>query len=167
MHNSIMDKLHMEQVTRPLNIHIGDTVKIHYRIKEGNKDRIQIYEGTVIAIRNQGAGKSIVVRRVSYDVGVERIFPIYSPTVEKIEKVRSSKVRRSKLYYQRKRAGKESRLAEVKKSDKKDVIFEKAEKIKASKKPEKAPEEAPAEPTAEATQAAESTENKTEATNAE
>jgi large subunit ribosomal protein L19 len=132
MKTSIMERLHLEQVSKPLNIHVGDTVKVHYRIKEGNKERIQVYEGIVIAIRNQGAGKSIVVRRVSYDVGVERIFPVYSPTVEKIEKVRSSKVRRSKLYYQRKRAGKESRLTEIKKSLKRDSVFEKAEKKRAA-----------------------------------
>ncbi|MDH4198813.1 MAG: 50S ribosomal protein L19 [Spirochaetia bacterium] len=127
-----MEKLHLEQVSKPLNVHVGDTVKVHYRIKEGNKERIQAYEGIVIAIRNQGAGKSIVVRRVSYDVGVERIFPIYSPTVEKIEKVRSSKIRRSKLYFQRKRAGKESRLTEIKKSKKTDSVFDKAEKRRSS-----------------------------------
>jgi len=132
MNTSIMEKLHLEQVSKPLNVHVGDTVKVHYRIKEGNKERIQAYEGIVIAIRNQGAGKSIVVRRVSYDVGVERIFPIYSPTVEKIEKVRSSKIRRSKLYFQRKRAGKESRLTEIKKSKKTDSVFDKAEKRRSS-----------------------------------
>lgn len=133
-----MERLHLEQVSKPLNTHVGDLVKVHYRIKEGAKERIQIYEGTVIAIRNHGAGKSIVVRRVSYDVGVERIFPVYSPTVEKIEKMRSSKVRRSKLYYQRKRSGKESRLTEIKKTVKSDAVFDRAEegrKIAASKKP--------------------------------
>ncbi|MDH4262523.1 MAG: 50S ribosomal protein L19 [Spirochaetia bacterium] len=136
-----MEKLHLEQVSKPLNINVGDLVKVHYRIKEGNKERIQIYEGTVIAIRNHGAGKSIVVRRVSYDVGVERIFPVYSPTVEKIEKMRSSKVRRSKLYYQRELSGKKSRLTEIKKSMKADAVFDKAEtkrKTAESKKPKAA-----------------------------
>jgi len=146
MNTSVMEKLHLEQVSKPLNVHVGDTVKVHYRIKEGNKERIQIYEGTIIAIRNHGAGKSIVVRRVSYDVGVERIFPVYSPTVEKIEKMRSSKVRRSKLYYQRKRAGKESRLTEIKKTMKEDAVFDKAEKSRKKAAPKAAePETAAAE----------------------
>jgi len=147
MNASTMEKLHLQQVSKPLNIRVGDLVKIHYRIKEGNKERIQVYEGTVIAIRNHGAGKSIVVRRVSYDVGVERIFPIYSPTVEKIEKMRSSKVRRSKLYFQRKRSGKESRLTEIKKSSKSDAVFERAEKGRKTR----AAKSAESEPAAEAT----------------
>jgi large subunit ribosomal protein L19 len=128
MHTSILEKLHHEQITRPVDAHVGDTVKVHYRIKEGNKERIQVYEGVVIAIRNSGAGKSIVVRRISYDVGVERIFPVYSPTVEKIEKVRSSKVRRAKLYFQRGRAGKKGRLTEIKKTAKIDSVFAKVDK---------------------------------------
>jgi|GEM_PF-3283693 len=151
MNTSLMEKLHLQQVTKPLNSHVGDLVKVHYRIKEGAKERIQIYEGTIIAIRNHGAGKSIVVRRVSYDVGVERVFPIYSPTVEKIEKMRSSKVRRSKLYYQRALSGKKSRLTEIKKTLKKDSVFDKAESKRAAaaqNKPaevaaEAAPEQAP------------------------
>ena len=70
-----LNNLHLAQVNRELNFSIGDTVKVHYRIKEGNKERIQVYEGLVIAIQNKAANKSFTVRRISYDVGVERVFP--------------------------------------------------------------------------------------------
>jgi len=123
----VLDKLHLEQINRKLDFQVGDTVKVHYKIKEGDKERVQIYEGTVIAIRNRGVGKSIVVRRISFDVGVERVFPLYAPTVEKIEKVRSSKVRRSKLYFLREKVGKNARLKEVKSVPPVDKVFEKAE----------------------------------------
>lgn len=129
MEQTVMEKLNLEQVSRPVSFAVGDTVRVHYRITEGNKQRIQVYEGTIIAIRNGGAGKSIVVRRISYDVGVERIFPVYSPTIEKIEKVRSSKVRRSKLYYLRKKIGKTGRLPEIRKDDRRDPVFEKAQEL--------------------------------------
>src|SRR5262245_27564265 len=99
MLSQILEKLHYETVNRPVDFSVGDTVKVHYKIKEGAKERIQVYEGLVIAIQNQGSGKTFTVRRVSFDVGVERIFPLYAPTVDKVEKVRSSKVRRAKLYY--------------------------------------------------------------------
>lgn len=90
---------------------IGDTVKVHNRIKEGERQRIQIFEGTVIATRNSGVSKTFTVRRVSHGVGVEKIFPINSPNVENVEVVRRGKVRRNKLYYLRDRVGK---LAKVK-----------------------------------------------------
>ncbi|MES0490861.1 MAG: 50S ribosomal protein L19 [Leptospirales bacterium] len=130
----LLDKLHLEQINRKLDFEVGDTVKVHYKIKEGSKERIQVYEGTVIAIRNRGVGKSIVVRRISFDVGVERVFPIYAPTVEKIEKMRSSKVRRSKLYFLRDKIGKGGRLKEVKSEPPVDKVFAKAEEIKAETK---------------------------------
>ncbi len=93
-------------IERPLDFKIGDTVKVHYKIIEGNRERIQVYEGLVIAINNKGLGKTFTVRRVSYDVGVERIFPLYSTRIAKIDLVRRGKVRRSKLYFLRERKGK-------------------------------------------------------------
>ena len=133
MLNQILQNLHYDVVNRPVDFSVGDTVKVHYKIKEGQKERIQVYEGLVIAIQNQGAGKTFTVRRVSFDVGVERIFPLYAPTVDKVEKVRSSKVRRSKLYYLRGKSGKDSRLKEIVRKPKKDPLFEKAQAYKASK----------------------------------
>ena len=73
-----LDSLHLSQVNRELNFKVGDTVRVHYRIKEGNKERIQLYEGIVISIQNKASNRSFTVRRISYDVGVERVFPLYS-----------------------------------------------------------------------------------------
>ncbi len=87
---------------------IGDTVRVHYRIVEGKNERIQIYEGLVIAANNSGIRRSVTVRKISYGVGVERIFPVNSPKVEKIEVIRHGKVRRAKLYYIRNRIGKKA-----------------------------------------------------------
>lgn len=141
MLNQILEKLNYDVVNRPVDFSVGDTVKVHYKIKEGAKERIQIYEGLVIAIQNQGSGKTFTVRRVSFDVGVERIFPLYAPTVDKVEKIRSSKVRRSKLYYLRDKSGKDSRLKEIVRKPKKDPLYERAQAYKASKP---APARAPA-----------------------
>ncbi len=91
----------------------GDTVKVHVRIKEGAKERVQIFEGVVIAWNAAGARSTVTVRKVSYGVGVERIFPIHSPTIERIEWVRRGRVRRAKLYYLRNLRGKKARLTEV------------------------------------------------------
>ncbi|MEG0874060.1 MAG: 50S ribosomal protein L19 [Clostridiales bacterium] len=92
---------------------IGDTVKVHVKIKEGDKERIQVYEGIVIARKGQGATETFTVRRVSYNVGVERVFPVHSPKLERIEIVRRGKVRRAKLYYLRERTGKGARIKEL------------------------------------------------------
>lgn len=89
---------------------IGDTVKVHVKIKEGARERIQIFEGTIIAIKHGGVNEAITVRRVSYGVGVEKVFPIHAPNVAKIEVVRHGKTRRAKLYYLRDRVGKRARL---------------------------------------------------------
>ena len=91
---------------------IGDTVKVHVKIREGERERIQIFEGTVIARNNSGISETFTVRRVSYGVGVERVFPVHSPNVEKVELVRHGKVRRSKLYYLRDRVGKAAKVKE-------------------------------------------------------
>lgn len=96
----------------PHNFEIGDTVKVHVRIKEGERQRIQIFEGTVIARKHGGVEESFTVRRTSYGVGVERVFPVNSPNVEKIELVRHGKVRRAKLYYLRDRVGKSAKVKE-------------------------------------------------------
>ncbi|GAB4220990.1 MAG TPA: 50S ribosomal protein L19 [Spirochaetota bacterium] len=98
---------------RDVNFEVGDTVKVHYRIIEGDKERIQVYEGIVIAIDNKGISKTFTVRRISYDVGVERIFPLHSPRIEKITVVRKGKKRRAKLYFLRERTGKSAKLKEV------------------------------------------------------
>lgn len=91
---------------------VGDTVRVHIHIKEGNRERIQVFEGTVIAKKHGGIGESITVRRISYGVGVEKVFPLHAPSVEKIETVRRGKVRRAKLYYLRDRVGKGAKVKE-------------------------------------------------------
>ena len=90
----------------------GDQITVGYRIKEGNKERIQMFEGTVIAKRGGGISATFTVRRVSYGIGVEKTFPIHSPNVEKVDVIRSGKVRRAKLYYLRDRAGKSAKVKE-------------------------------------------------------
>ena len=90
----------------------GDTVKVSTRVVEGDKERTQVFQGVVIKVRNSGAGSSFTVRRVTYGVGVERTFPLYSPRVEKVEIVRRGKTRRAKLYYLRGRSAKASRIKE-------------------------------------------------------
>ena len=91
---------------------VGDTVRVHIRVKEGNRERIQVFEGTVIAKKHGGVAETFTVRRVSYGVGVEKVFPLHSPIIEKIETVRAGKVRRAKLYYLRDRVGKSAKIKE-------------------------------------------------------
>ena len=91
---------------------IGSTVRVHVRIKECDKSRIQVFEGTIIARNNSGIAETFTVRRVSYGVGVERVFPVHSPNVEKVETVRNGRVRRAKLYYLRDRVGKAAKVKE-------------------------------------------------------
>ena len=93
-------------------IRIGDTIRVHNRIKEGNRQRIQMFEGTVIAKHGGGISETFTVRRVSYGVGVEKTFPIHSPNVEKVDIIRVGKVRRAKLYYLRDRVGRASKVKE-------------------------------------------------------
>ncbi|MBQ5995513.1 MAG: 50S ribosomal protein L19 [Clostridia bacterium] len=94
-------------------IEIGDVVRVHVKIREGERERIQIFEGTVIARKGSGVSETFTVRRVSYGVGVERVFPVNSPNVAKVEHVRSGKVRRAKLYYLRDRVGKAAKVKEM------------------------------------------------------
>jgi large subunit ribosomal protein L19 len=91
-------------------LEIGDYVKVHVKIKEGTRERIQIFEGTVIRLKGAGVKETFTVRRVSYGVGVERIFPVHSPNVDHVETIRRGKVRRAKLYYLRDRVGKAAKV---------------------------------------------------------
>ena len=102
---------------------IGDTVKVHFSIVEGKNERVQVYEGLVIARKNGGLRQTFTVRKLSYGVGVERVFPVHSPRIQKIEVTRRGKVRRSKLYYIRDRVGKRAKVAEriQRKQDRKPV----------------------------------------------
>ena len=95
------------------NFSIGDTVRVSFKIVEGATERIQVYEGIVIAKNNTGIRRTFVVRKISYGVGVERIFPLHSPRIEKIEVVRRGRVRRAKLYYLRSRVGKAAKVPEL------------------------------------------------------
>lgn len=97
-----------------LNFRVGDTIAVDYRIKEGNRERIQVFEGTVIKIQGKGSRKTFTVRRVSLGVGVERTFPLHSPRVEEVRVIRRGKVRRAKLYYLRNRQGKAAKVKELK-----------------------------------------------------
>ena len=109
----VIKELTAEQLKKDVpELLIGSTVKVHVRIKEGEKERIQVFEGTIIAKNNSGIAETFTVRRVSYGVGVERVFPVYSPRVEKITVVRRGDVKRAKLYYLRERSGKATRIRE-------------------------------------------------------
>jgi large subunit ribosomal protein L19 len=92
---------------------VGDTVKVHFKIVEGKTERVQIFEGLVIAMKNSKIGKTFTVRKISYGVGVERVFPIHSPRIVKVELVRPGKVRRAKLYYIREKIGKGAKIKEL------------------------------------------------------
>ncbi len=110
----IIKEISAEQIKADLpKLEIGSTVKVHVRIKEGEKERIQVYEGTIIAKNNSGIAETVTVRRISYGVGVERVFPVHSPMIAKFETVRKGKVRRSKLYYLRDRVGKAAKVKEL------------------------------------------------------
>ena len=105
--NEIIRAIEKEQIREDLTqFNIGDTIKVHVRIKEGNRERIQVFEGTVIKKQNGGLRETFTVRRVAYGVGVERTFPINAPIIDKIDVVRRGKVRRAKLFYLRDRVGK-------------------------------------------------------------
>ncbi len=102
------------QLTERPSIRTGDTVKVHVKVREGDKERIQVFEGIVIGMHRGGARASFTVRKVSFGQGVERIFPLHSPVIDKIEVVRSARVRRAKLYFLRKLRGKAARMRETK-----------------------------------------------------
>lgn len=107
MSQALFDKIESEQFRKnPLEFNVGDTVRVHTKVVEGDKERIQVFAGIVIGRRGRGLNESFTVRRISYGEGVERVFPVNSPRVEKIEVERQGKVRRAKLTYLRKRIGK-------------------------------------------------------------
>lgn len=122
----IIKSIEAEQLKEsPENFRIGDTVKVYFKIVEGQTERIQIFEGLVIAINNSGIKKTFTVRKMSYGVGVERIFPLHSPRIDKIDVVRRGRIRRAKLYYIRQRIGKAAKVPELirrKDSKKKAVV---------------------------------------------
>ena len=93
-------------------VNVGDTVRVHVKVKEGSRERIQVFEGTVIAKKHGGIEETITVRRISYGVGVEKVFPIHSPSIATLEVVRTGAVRRAKLYYLRGRVGKGAKVKE-------------------------------------------------------
>ena len=93
-------------------MNVGDTVRVHVKIKEGSRERIQVFEGTIIARKHGGIEETITVRRLSYGVGCEKVFPVHSPSIVKVETVRQGKVRRAKLYYLRDRMGKAAKVKE-------------------------------------------------------
>jgi len=111
----IIKAIEAEQMKDNLpDFNVGDTVRVHYKVKEGNRERIQVFEGTVIKRQGGGVRETFTVRRISYGVGVERTFPLHSPRIEKIEITRRGKVRRAKLYYLREREGKSAKVKEMK-----------------------------------------------------
>ena len=112
---NLVDQIEAKEMKKEVaDVHIGDTVKVHMRIVEGEKERIQVIEGVVIKMRGSGTRKTLTVRKISFGIGVERIFPFHSPRVEKIEIVKRAKIRQAKLYYLRELRGKAARLKELK-----------------------------------------------------
>ena len=110
---NVIDSITQSQIRTDLpKLIVGDTIKVHVKVKEGTRERIQVYEGTIIAKKHGGISETITVRRLSYGVGVERLFPVNSPNISKIEIVRKGKVRRAKLYYLRDRVGKAAKVKE-------------------------------------------------------
>ena len=114
MNKAILDKINQEQLKQEEipQFGVGDTVSVHVRIREGDKERIQVYTGVVIARDGGGSTQTFTVRRISYGEGVERVFPLHAPTIAKIEVKRHGKIRRAKLYYLRGLSGKKARIKE-------------------------------------------------------
>lgn len=109
----LLKKISQDSLKKEIPVaNVGDLVKVHVKISEGDRERIQIFEGTVIAKKHGGVSETFTVRRVSYGVGVERVFPLHSPKIDKVEIVREGKVRRAKLYYLRDRVGKAAKVKE-------------------------------------------------------
>jgi len=151
---NIIDEIEEEQIkeiSEKRNVPVfaaGDTLKVHLKVIEGSRERIQIFEGLCIARSNRGLNSTFTVRKISHGEGVERVFPVYSPLIEKFEVVRRGDVRRAKLYYLRNRSGKKARIAEkrtdiVLSEDKKNSVKKTEEDLvqKTIPKKEKKPEE--------------------------
>jgi large subunit ribosomal protein L19 len=134
----LIEKIEGEQLKKQVPFHVGDSVKVHTRVREGEKERTQIFAGIVIGHKGRGVNESFTVRRISYGEGVERVFPVNSPRIEKIEVEREGKVRRAKLFYLRGRKGKEALFV------KERVSATVAKKAKATAKRAKAKEAAEA-----------------------
>jgi large subunit ribosomal protein L19 len=111
--NPIISEITAEQVKKDITpFKVGDGVRVHTKVREGDKERVQVYSGIVIARKGHGIHESFTVRRISYGEGVERVFPLYAPTIAEIAVIRRGDVRRAKLYYLRGRSGKSARIAE-------------------------------------------------------
>ena len=109
----LIKELNKETLTKEVApVQVGDTVRVHVKVKEGSRERIQVFEGTVIAKKHGGLEETFTVRRMSYGVGCEKVFPVHAPNVVKVETVRHGKVRRAKLYYLRDRMGKAAKVKE-------------------------------------------------------
>ena len=108
----VLKEIEKDYMKERPNFNVGDTVRVHTRVKEGGKERVQIFEGIVIAKNGTGINESFTVRKISYNVGVERVFPLHSPLITKIDVIRRGDVRRAKLYYIRKRVGKSQSVKE-------------------------------------------------------
>ena len=108
----LIKELTKSQLKEAVSVTVGDTVRVHVKVKEGSRERVQVFEGTVIAKKHGGIEETFTVRRISYGVGVEKVFPLHSPTIVKIETVRHGFVRRAKLYYLRDRVGKAAKVKE-------------------------------------------------------
>ena len=134
---NLVDQIEAKEMKKEVaDVHIGDTVKVHMRIVEGEKERVQVIEGVVIKMRGSGTRKTLTVRKISFGIGVERIFPFHSPRVEKIEIVKRAKIRQAKLYYLRELRGKAARLKErkpVRPSKKTKKTPKRGKKAKAAK----------------------------------
>ena len=112
--NDIIKNIEAAQLKAEVpSFNVGDTVKVYAKIKEGNRERIQVFEGTIISKKHGGINETFTVRRVAHGCGIERVFPVHSPVVEKVEIVRSGRVRRAKLYYLRSRVGKAAKVKEA------------------------------------------------------
>ena len=132
MDSKILKKVEEKYYKERPEIDVGDTVELYLKIKEGNKERVQVFKGLIIAIKGVGLNRNLVVRKISYGIGVEKIVPLHSPTLDKVKIVKKGKVRRSKLYYMRERIGKRAMKVGIKKNEKKDEEVE----IKEEKKEE-------------------------------
>ena len=162
----IIKSIEHEQLKSTIpDLKVGNTVRVHVRIKEGNKERIQVFEGIIIKVQGAGVNKTFTVRKISYGVGVEKTFLIHSPLVEKVEVVRIGKARRAKLFYLRDRVGKAAKTKEVAgaRIENKEIII-KGEEVQVSEEVVEAPVEAgeTTEAPAVAEVKAETTENKAE-----
>ena len=110
---NLIQELNKETLQNEVSpVQVGDTVRVHVKVKEGSRERIQIFEGTVIAKKHGGIEETVTVRRISYGIGVEKVFPVHSPSIDTIEVVRNGAVRRAKLYYLRDRVGKAAKIKE-------------------------------------------------------